>query len=288
VPNNFYDREYDPKLNIPNYKEYFARWKIASVNAHNQSTAKLNLSYGPTDDETLDYFPAQQDKSPLLVFVHGGYWRAFNKSDFSWIARPYVASGISVAIINYGLAPQVALSEIVTQVRRSMTWLQGNSSELNFDPERIVYSGHSAGGHLTAMLLATHCSDSDNMTPTQPLRAVIAVSGIFDLEPISKAPFLQSDLRLDTETIRELSPVNLSPASDTPLFTVVGQLESNEFHRQSKLIQRRWGDSIVLGPIIIEGANHFDVCDIFADINSSLFQSTCSLCFGNPSLDIFG
>ena len=107
VSNGFYDLEYDPKPSIPNFADYFSRWKEEAVEARETATVNANLAYGPSAEETLDYFPADMPGAPLLVFIHGGYWRAFHKDDFSWIAPAYVAAGVSVAVVNYALLPSV-------------------------------------------------------------------------------------------------------------------------------------------------------------------------------------
>jgi len=278
MTDNYYDLEYDPKIRISNPTDYFTRWKDASLAARAQLSAQLGVSYGKHDEETLDYFPAQQADAPLLIFIHGGYWRAFHKDDFSWIAPAYVAAGISVAIVNYSLLPQVTLPVMVDQVRRSIIWLHSNSADLHHDPGRIVCSGHSAGGHLTAMAVATNWAASGYSESENPLSAAITISGLFDLEPISRTPFLKPELALDTETILSMSPTELKPPVETPLLTVVGQQESSEFHRQSQLLVDRWGSSTVQGPLLVDDANHFDACDQFANESSELFRATCLLC----------
>ncbi len=278
MTDNYYDREYDPKNRIANFADYFTRWKGASLEAREQLTGQLDISYGPSDDETLDYFPASQAGAPLLIFLHGGYWRSFHKDDFSWIAPAYVAAGISVSVVNYSLAPQVTLPAMVEQVRRSVLWLHSNSLRLGHDPARIVCSGHSAGGHLTAMMLVTNWADLNHSQSIEPIRAAIGISGLYDLEPISKTEFLKPEISLDTETISSMSPVKLTPSGQTPLLTVVGQQESSEFHRQSQMLVDCWGNSITQGPLDIGGANHFDVCDEFVNENSELFRLVCSFC----------
>nr|XP_061812137.1 kynurenine formamidase-like [Nerophis lumbriciformis] len=278
MSDDFYDNEYDPKKRVPNAAEYFTRWKEAAVVARHEPTAKLDLTYGPSAAETLDYFPARQATAPLLVFIHGGYWRAFDKSDFSWVAPAYVEAGVAVAVVNYALAPAVTLAEIVGQLRRSIAWLYSNAAELGADPNRIVCSGHSAGGHLTAMLLATNWFEVEASLPPRPLWAGVSISGIFDLEPLLKAEFLRSEIVLDANARHNLSPANLQPTSTSPLLTAAGELESSEFHRQNQLLLDRWGTTAVSGPLIVKGANHFSVCDDFADNNGKLFQATRAIC----------
>ena len=116
------------------------------------------------------------------------------------------------------------------------------------------------------------------LSATTPLKAAVAISGLFDLEPVSQAQFLKPEFSLDADTIQSMSPANLQPSGPAPVWTVVGQKESSEFHRQSQLLVERWGSAIVHGPFVVDGANHFDVCDEFASSDSALFKLTLALC----------
>jgi arylformamidase len=131
------DLEYNPRLRIRDPDACFARWRRLAAEARTSLHCQLDLPYGPGSAETLDFFPAGRG-APLLIFVHGGYWRAFDKADFSWVATSYVAAGVSVAVINYGLLPTTPLSAIVGQVRRACAWLFLHAAELNVDVQRMV------------------------------------------------------------------------------------------------------------------------------------------------------
>ena len=163
------DRDYNPRVGVPDIADLFARWQQRASDARTQLPYRPDLRYGPAPAEALDFFPARESNGPLLIFVHGGYWRALDKQDFSWIAPAYVAAGFSVAIPNYGLAPATPLSEIVAQVRRACAWLYTHARELRIDATRIVCSGHSAGGHLDRK--STRLNSSHVVTSRMPSSA---------------------------------------------------------------------------------------------------------------------
>ncbi len=281
----FLDREYNVRTQVPEFASYVARWadssrearRYARESVRHATRVRLDLPYGLAPAERLDLFQAAGKSSPLLIFIHGGYWRALDKDDFSWVAPPYVAAGISVAVVNFGLLPLTTLMQIVEQVRRACAWLYHNARVLDVDPARMVCGGHSAGGHLAAMMLATDWPGVWSEFPRRLLSGAVTVSGLFDLEPLTRAEFLRSDLGLDAVLTRALSPAFLQWRNDVPLLRAVGSLESSEFHRQSELIELRWPQACGQPVIKVPGCNHFSVCDAFADPKSALFQATVSL-----------
>jgi arylformamidase len=276
-PDELLDREYNPRLRVPDCNDYFSRWKSDAAKARAHLGGELDVSYGDSIAEKLDFFPAAHSNGtspPLLIFIHGGYWRALDKSDFSWVAPPYVDAGISVAIINYGLAPVIPIAEIVQQVRRACVWLHDNASQMNVDPNNLACSGHSAGGHLCGMMLATDWPSISANAPSNLFRCTIAISGLFDLQPLSRAPFLRNDIKLDEASARQLSPAYLRQFNDSYLLLAVGELESAEFHRQSQLLTGKWHGGRKVQQISISGCNHFSVCDAFATPGNQLHNET--------------
>jgi hypothetical protein len=150
------DREYNNSGKVANAAEYLARYPAESARARETLPVRLDLRYGPRAGETLDVFlPEGHGPWPVHVFVHGGYWRSLDKQDFSFAARGLQPAGVLVAVINYALVPTVDMDELVRQVRASVAWLHRNAAALGGDPARLTVSGHSAGGHLVAMLMAT-------------------------------------------------------------------------------------------------------------------------------------
>ncbi|MCL6530853.1 MAG: alpha/beta hydrolase [Meiothermus ruber] len=256
----WYEQQYNPRLSVPNFADFFQRWAQEAQQAR-QHLEYQTLPYGPGPKETLDLFPAPHSRA-LLVFIHGGYWRAFDKDDFSWIAPPLVRAGFSVAVINYALCPSVSIAEITEQCRRAVAWLY------RAHPQPLIISGHSAGGHLTGEMFATPWADYG--LPSRAIVGGISISGLFDLEPLIQVSF-NSDLQLDAASARACSPAYKQPTVQAPLVLAVGALESNEFHRQSRLLKEAW-PAICTEVIALPNCHHFNVLDALTDTNSPLWE----------------
>ncbi len=271
----FCELEYNNSVRVADFFDVQARWPIDAALARRTQSGQFNLHYGDDAAETLDFFPARRAGAPLFVFMHGGYWRALSKSDFSWIAPALVAQGAAVAIVDYGLAPANPIEEIVRQMLRAHAWLYRNADKLDFNRDHIVTSGHSAGGHLTAMMMAARWQQWAPDLPADLIKGGLGISGLYDLEPIAMAPFL-SNLGLDPERVALLSPAYFDSGSTTPLITAVGGNESDEFKRQNALIATRWPGNFVRD-VPLPGLTHMSVCDGFAEPGSPLLQAAREL-----------
>jgi arylformamidase len=260
----WYDAQYDNRARVPGCLDIMARWAEASALARSQMNCQLDLAYGREPGETLDVFPARVPGSPVLVFIHGGYWRALDKSDVSMIAPVFVEAGAMVAVPNYALCPAVSIETIALQITRALAWVWRHAAEYGGDASRIVVAGHSAGGHLAAMMLSCRWKDVAPDLPPRLLSGALSLSGLFDIEPLRHAPFLQADLKLTPASVKRLSPA-FFPRPRGPLHTLVGGAESEEFIRQNRLIRDQWGPSTVPVCETVAGRNHFDVLHDLVD-----------------------
>lgn len=262
------ERQYNVRAGIPEHPQIFARWKEASERARNELACALDVAYGSGPNETLDIFHARGTTRALLTFIHGGFWRALDKSDFSFVARPFVERGVAVAVVNYALAPAVTVETIVRQMLAAHAWLHRSGGRYGAPGDAIYVSGHSAGGQLTAMMLAAVWSAYARGLPDDLIKGGLAVSGVYDLEPLLQVSF-NSDLRLDAESARKLSPVNYHPLRAVPLFTAVGGDESDEFKRQNGLIAARWPHCF-RRDIPVPGCHHLGVVEQLGEPRSAL------------------
>ena len=272
----FCEHEYNARASIPEHPQIFARWAEQSAATRRLRPCLLDLAYGETAGERLDLFPARRDGAPLLVFIHGGYWRSLDKSDFSWIAPAFVNHGVSVAMLNYGLSPKTPIEDIVRQMLRAHAWLYRNGDRLGFDPTRMFTAGHSAGAHLTVMTMAALWPVFAPDLPADLVKGALAVSGIYDLEPLVYAPFLAADLMLTAARAKQLSPVLMAPASHAPLYTAVGGLESGEFKRQTQLIGKAWRRNLSRN-VPMPAWHHLNIVDELANPASALFDAAIEL-----------
>ena len=260
----WFDAQYNNRARVPEAPSLLARWAEASALARSRMTCVLDQAYGAEPGETLDVFPSRASGAPVLVFLHGGYWRSLDKADHSFVAPAFVQAGAMVVVPNYALCPAVTIEQIALQSTRALAWVARNASRFGGDPRSIVVVGHSAGGHLAAMLLACRWPQVAAGLPPQLVSAALSISGLYDLEPVRRAPFVQADVRLTPAAVRRLSPAFFPPPQG-PLVALVGGLESDEFLRQNQLIRDQWGPRCVPVCEALPGLNHFTVLHDLVD-----------------------
>ncbi|HEV7410874.1 MAG TPA: alpha/beta hydrolase [Bradyrhizobium sp.] len=263
-----YEVEYNNRARVPEHPALIAGW-ARDAKAWRESQGFHTISYGPGARNTIDVFPSRNE-GDIVVFIHGGYWQALDGSFFSHLAAGLNAHGVSVAIPSYDLCPQVPIEEIIAQMRMA-------ARELARLGRRLVVSGHSAGGHLAACLMATDWRSVDPALPQNLVRVAYTISGLFDLGPLVKTS-VNNALGLDAAAARQASPLFWPMPSHGSLDAVVGGDESAEYFRQSRMIVEAWGrGGFETSFAEVPGANHFTAIAPLADPNSPMTQRLLEL-----------
>jgi arylformamidase len=267
----YYESAYNPRLAVPEFASHFERWRRKAKEARDALSGYLDVPFGPHPMQKMDIFRAKGRSRALLLFIHGGYWRALDKSDHSFVAVPFVERGVTVALINYALCPAVHVQDIVLQVLQGCAWAYRNGNNFGAPDGKLFVAGHSAGGHLTAMALAAQWPKFAPDLPNKVVQAGLSLSGVFDVEPIMHTPSINVDVRLTPGEVKRVSPVLLPPATDAPLYTAVGGKEQEGFHHQHQLIRQRWKVA-AKADLPCPDDNHFTILDRFADPGSAPFK----------------
>ena len=272
----YYEAQYNNRAMVPEHPQIIANWVNESAKVRASDRCELDLEYGASYLEKLDLFFPETPSKALLVFIHGGYWRSLDKNDFSFLAPAFTQRGITVATINYGLAPQLRIDDIVRQSRVAIAWLAQNARRYGADANKIYVAGHSAGGHLAAMMAATHWPSVSTTLPINLINGTISISGLYDLEPI-RLTSVNQEVRLDAAAAQRLSPALMQPAAATPMLIAVGGDESAEFKRQNQLLLDRWSKLCAMQDIPLPGANHFTVVEELGKAQSPLHQAALTM-----------
>jgi arylformamidase len=263
MPNIDYAFEYNLRDRVPEHPDIFARWARDAedyrVEMLKRDRAELGLSYGDTPRQTIDLFlPEAGNTAPLALYIHGGYWRAFDPSSSSHMARGLNGRGVAVAVVGYDLCPIVTVGDIIVQIRRACIFLWQRFGQ------RMLVSGHSAGGHLAACMVATDWRSLYPNAPADLTPAGYAISGVFDLTPLIGLSMNQ-DLRLDAEQARSVSPLFWPVPPGRVLDAAVGDLETSEFKCQSRTMADAWRQAQAETRYTEFPGNHFTVIDALAD-----------------------
>jgi arylformamidase len=271
-----YEAEYNNRARVPEHAEIFARWtKDAAAYRERMKAdenAELGLAYGPSPRQTVDlFFPEATGHTPLALFIHGGYWRSLDPSSFSHMSAGLNSRGIAVAVAGYDLCPNVTIGQIVNQIRNTCLFLWRRFGQ------RLMVFGHSAGGHLSACMLATDWKKFDPKAPADLVPAAYSISGLFDLSPLTHTA-MNADLRLDETEVGRVSPLSWPVASGRVFDAVVGGAESSEFLRQSHIVAEGWKQKGVETRYEeIPGANHFTVLDPLVNPESAMTARCAAL-----------
>jgi arylformamidase len=261
---NWHELQYNPRTTVANASEIIPAWKIRADQTRARFVFDADISYGPHTREVLDFYCAPNTKG-TLIYIHGGYWRMLSKVETSWMADGFVDQGVSTVLINYPLCPEVSLGDIRGSIIRAFVHVYKNV--LN-DDERanIVVAGHSAGGHLAALHLATDWMSHG--LPENPIAGVIAISGIYDVVPLMQTT-MNADIRITAESAPALNLITSEIKSRAPIICIVGGDEPSEFHRQAADLAKAWA-SLHPKVLSLPHTNHFTVVDSLADSGGAL------------------
>jgi arylformamidase len=265
-----YEAEYNNRQRVPDHVDIYERWQALSSGYRLASSPKLDQPYGPGERHRYDYFPAA-DGAPVAVYLHGGYWQRGERRHFSFVARELNAAGISVAVPSYPLCPDVGVMQIVDDIRTCLAALWRATRT------HPVVLGHSAGGHLTAAMLATDWKRVEGV-PADLVRAGYAISGVFDLAPLIGTS-INDAVRLDAETAHAASPLFWpTPPADRRFIAAVGGDESAEFLRQSREMADAWYNAgLNAKSVVMAQTNHFTVVDELRRRNSAMLTDVIAL-----------
>ncbi|ADJ65134.1 alpha/beta hydrolase [Herbaspirillum seropedicae] len=253
---------YNLKAAFPDFPQVLQQWQQATAAIADTLLTESDISYGDAPLQRFDFYRAEGAQRPLLVFIHGGYWQGGDKRDIGFIAAPYVKAGISVAVINYSLAPQARIEDMVKEVQACLSTIAQQAERLGIDVDRISLMGHSAGGHLAAFVAA--------QPGRMPVQAVFAISGVFDLAPLIPTS-LNKALTLDQVRADALSPVLQTGPAQTRVHTIIGELETLQFHLQAAVMANCWPQ--VVAHHVVPDTHHYTVLFPLADADSSVCRA---------------
>jgi len=263
--------QFNPRVSVNNYPEFVEKRARASQATRAKLKSFCNVPYGETPGAVLDIFPADQVKSPVQLYIHGGYWRGGSKDSYSFIAEPFVAAGVTMVVLEYDLCPQVTVQDIVHQARSGIAWCYQNISRYGGDPDQLFISGSSAGGHLVAMALNHDWATAD--LPPNTIKGAVAITGVYDLDPVFHVS-VNEDIRLTEEVARDCSPMIHPPYNHTPLVIAVGQSETPGWIQMSRDFYTLCsGQGIECGYLEVPGTHHFSVSAQLGDPNSIMTKT---------------
>lgn len=268
------EAEYNNRARVPEHPEIIAQWRQDAAQFRDAAGGEIDLAYGDHPRQRVDVFRSKDDHGgPMAVFVHGGYWRDFDKSLFSHMALGLEFHSIPVAVPSYRLCPEARVGEIIEDVRRCCLWLWRHYRR------RLVVAGHSAGGHLAACMVATDWKAHG--APESLVIGGLGISGLYDLRPL--LPIAVNEvLRLEEPEARCASPLLWQTPQGVAFEAWVGEAESDEFRRQSRTIVAAWlGGGVKARYAEVRGANHFSVLSPLAQPDSALTRALAGLC-GEP------
>ena len=273
------EKQYNLRAGRPDYEvTVIPDWIARSEQARGSLNGRLDVRYGDGEKQKLDLFTSGDPAAPLLVYFHGGYWQRGDKSIYSFLAAPFTECGANVAIIGYDLCPSVTITRISEEAREGLAYLWRNAADLGINRERITVMGHSAGGHITEMMMGTDWPAFGADLPKMLIQSGIPVSPLSLLEPV-RLTSLNDNVQMDAEEAAAESPMlNHPPVTDAPQLLVVGGRETAEFHRQAQMYQDAFTTAErKIDFYIVPDVDHFDELNILAYSESDSFKKVMAM-----------
>jgi arylformamidase len=273
---NKYEKQYNARISAPDFQEHFDRWSNESVKTRAALGGYIDVPYGPHPMQKMDIFRARGTSRGTFMFIHGGYWRSMDKGFQSFVANELTKVGITVALPNYELCPKIKLDGIVMQLVQASAWLWRNASNFGAPAGKLVVSGHSAGGHLTAMMAACRFDAYAKDLPRDMIQGYLTLSGLYDIAPIAHVPTVNDDVKITKKLADTCSPALMPPATKAPIYTAVGSIEPEGFHVQNTLLRKKW-KSVVADDLPCPGDHHFNILYRLTQPDDAMFKAVQKL-----------
>ena len=277
---DWFDAQYNLRAGRPDYEQtVIPGWIAASQTTRDTLDCTLDLRYGDGEKQKLDVFRCGDATAPTLIWIHGGYWQRGDKSVYSFLATPFVLNGVNVVVVGYDLCPSVSMTRICEELREALAYIWHESTAIGINRDRITVMGHSAGGHLTQMMMAADWPSRDPALPPDLIKAGLPVSPLSYLEPVRLTLALNANLQMDPAEADTLSPMtHHPPVTNAPQLVVVGGAETDEFHRQSRMyVDKFASDARPVNMYVVPNVDHFDELNVLADPASPFFAKTCAM-----------
>ena len=275
-----FEYQYNLRLGRPDFEETVTPdWVRRSEAARADLNCQLDIRYGEGEKQKIDVFSCGDASAPVLLYFHGGYWFRGDKSLYSFLAKPFLEAGINLVVIGYDLCPDVSIIEISEQCRTSVATVYRQAKALGLNRKRISVMGHSAGGHITEMMMGTDWRRFSEDLPLDLIASGIPISPISLLEPVRLTAGLNAGIQMTEEQARSESPIlNHPPVTNAPQMLVVGGAETSEFHRQSQMYYDKFKtNSRALEIYVVPDVDHFDELNVLADPESEFFKKILAM-----------
>ena len=275
-----FDAQYNLRSGRPDLEvTVIPGWAKVSLAARTSLDAALDIRYGDGDKQRLDVFKCGAVGAPTLVYFHGGYWQRGDKSIYSFLATPFVAAGVNFIVVGYDLCPAVSITQISAEAREAMVFIWRNAAALGVNRDRITVMGHSAGGHITQMMMGTDWPRLAADLPVNLVKNGIPISPLSYLEPVRLTKALNAGIQMDAaEAVAQSPMITHPPRTNASQLVVVGGVETDEFHRQAQMYVEAFATADrKLTLYVVPDVDHFDELNVLSDATSPFFAKTLAM-----------